>query len=210
MPALGEGVVSRDPGDGEGQGFGKKRARRPRPSPSQLSPEEAYEKAHSAALRLLSHHERSRSELRSRLARKGFAPATIDQVLDRLADAGLQSDERFAEAFAIGAQRGRGLSASAVQGELRRRGIDRKLAAQAAAERPEEEEARAKALAERRAARLSGLPPQVVSRRLLSYLARRGYPGEVCRRLAAQASGLSEKTDDPDPGSNEGGNERLP
>ena len=39
--------MSRDPGGGEGQGSRKrKRARSSRPSPSQLSPDEAYEKAH--------------------------------------------------------------------------------------------------------------------------------------------------------------------
>ena len=181
--------MSHDPGDGEGQGSGarKRRTRAPRPSPSQLPLEEAYEQAHAAALRLLSYRERTRSELRSRLARKGFDPATIDRVIVRLAEAGLQSDERFAETFALNAQSSRGLSTFAVQGELRRRGIDRALAAEAATERPEEEEARARQLAEHRASRLRGLPPEVRSRRLLGYLARRGYPPELCRRLAAEA-----------------------
>jgi regulatory protein len=182
--------VSRDPGGGEGQGSGKRkpRARAPRPSPSQLSPEEASEQAHSAALRLLSHRERSRLELRSRLARKGFDALTIDQALDRLAEAGLQSDERFAATFTLEAHRNRGLSTNAVQGQLRRRGIDRQLAAEAATEAPEDEEARARDLAERRAARMTGLSPEVRARRLLGYLARRGYPPELCRRLAAEAA----------------------
>jgi regulatory protein len=182
--------VSRDPGGGEGQDSGKRkrRARAPRPSPSQLSPAEAYEQAHSAALRLLSHRERSRVELRSRLARKGFAAPTIDRVLDRLADSGLQSDERFAASFTLDAHRSRGMSTAAVQGELRRRGIDRNLAAEAATEPPEDEEARARDLAERRAARMTGLSPEVRARRLLGYLARRGYPAELSRRLAAEAA----------------------
>jgi regulatory protein len=194
--------VSRDPGGGEGQGYGKRkrRARAPRPSPSQLPPEEAYEQAHSAALRLLAHRERSRIELRSRLARKGFPSPIVDRVLDRLAEAGLQSDARFAETFALDAHQGRGLSSYAVQGELRRRGIDRTLAAEAATERPEDEEARARELAERRAVRLTGLPPEVRVRRLVSYLARRGYGAELSRRLAAEAAG-------DDPGS---GDDRVP
>jgi regulatory protein len=192
--------VSREPGDGEGQGSGKKkrRPRAPRPSPSQLSPEEAYEEAHSTALRLLSHRERSRVELRSRLARKGFAVPTIDRVLDRLTDAGLQSDERFAASFALDAHGARGLSAAAVQGELRRRGIERNLAAEAAAERPEDEEDRARDLALRRVARMTGLSPEVRARRLLGYLARRGYPADLCRRLAAEAQSAAGVTPDPD------------
>jgi regulatory protein len=122
------------------------------------------------------------------LARKGFAAPTVDGVLDQLSEAGLQSDERFAEMFALEAHRGRGLSAMAVQGELRRRGVDRRLAAEAATETPEDEEARARELAERRASRLTGLPHEVRARRLLGYLARRGYPAELCRRLAAELS----------------------
>jgi regulatory protein len=190
--------VSRDPGGGEGQGPGKpkRRARAPRPSPSQLSPEEAFEQAHSAALRLLSHRERSRVELRSRLARKGYDAPTIDRVLDRLAEAGLQSDERFAATFTLEAHRSRGLSTNAVQGQLRRRGIDRQLAAEAATETPEVEEARARDLAERRAARMTGLSPEVRARRLLGYLARRGYPPELCRRLAAEAARGASEPDD--------------
>jgi len=190
--------VSRDPGGGEGQGPGrrKRRARAPRPSPSQLSPEEAYEQAHSAALRLLSHRERSRVELRSRLARKGFDAPTIDRVLHRLSEAGLQSDERFAASFTLEAHRSRGLATNAVQGQLRRRGIDRQLAAEAATETPEDEEARARDLAERRAARMTGLAPEVRARRLLGYLARRGYPPELCRRLATDAAGDGSEPDE--------------
>src|SRR2546427_439673 len=113
MKPLGEGgVVSRDPGDGEGQGSGRRRAaRRPRPSPSQLPPEEAYERALSSALRLLSVRERSRAELRSKLAEKGFHPSIVIRVLDRLEESDLQSDRRFAEIFTAESHRGRGLSA---------------------------------------------------------------------------------------------------
>jgi regulatory protein len=135
---------------------------------------------------LLSLRERSRTELRSRLFRKGFNGSTIAQVLDSLSEAGLQSDERFAEAFALEARRGRGLSSFALQGELRRRGVDKDLAAEAATEAPEEEEERARALARRRAARLAGLPQEVRNRRLMSYLARRGYSSELCARMVAE------------------------
>jgi len=181
--------VSRDPGDGEGQGDGKRRrTRRPRPSPSQLSPEEASDKAFAVGLRLLSHRERSRAELKIALRRKGYGADTIAGVLDRLEESGLQSDARFAEVFTQEAHRGRGLSTSAVQGELRRRGVEAGLAAEAATEPTEAEEARARAVAERRATRLSGMPPEVRRRRLEGFLARRGYPGDLCRRIAAEVA----------------------
>ncbi len=139
-------------------------------------------------MRLLSHRERTRVELSRRLRSKGYDVDTVEGVLDRLSAAGLQSDERFAEVFAAEAHRSRGLSAAALQGELLRRGVERKLASEAATERPEDEEARARELVAARARRLpSGTPPDAQRRRLAAYLARRGYPADMCFRLAADA-----------------------
>ena len=180
----------REPGDGEGQGHGKRRKpRAPRPSPSDFPPAERAERAYEAALRLLNHRERSRAELRIRLRSKGYDGDTIEGVLDRLTDAGLQDDRRFAELFTAEAHRSRGLSSSAVRGELRRRGVERDLAAEAATEPPEEEAARALEQATRRARRLGGLAPEVRHRRLVAFLGRRGYGREVSERAAAQALG---------------------
>ena len=196
-PALGEGVVSRGPGDGEGQEAGRrKRTRTPRPSPSQLSPQEAFDKAYAVALRLLAGRERSQAEIRTRLRGKGYGPETVVAVLDRLGESGLHSDERFANAFALEAQRSRGLSSRSVQGELRRRGVEEGLAAEAATEAVKEEETRARELASRRAARLGGYPSEVRYRRILAFLGRRGYPPELCRRLAAETAGRSADDDD--------------
>jgi len=183
------GRTPAEPGDGEGRGSGKrKRSRAPRPSPSELPPEERRENARAVALRLLSHRERTRAELRTRLRAKGYDPETIEGVLDALGEAGLQSDERFAEVFAGEAHRSRGLASSAVRGELLRRGVDRRLAAEAATERPEDEEARARELALSRARRLApSLAPEARRRRIAGYLARRGYPPELCFRMAADA-----------------------
>jgi len=186
-----------DPGDGEGRSSGKrKRARRPRPSPSELPPAERAERAHSDALRLLSHRERTRVELSRRLRSKGYDAGTVEGVLDRLADVGLQSDERFAEVFTAEAHRSRGLSTAALQGELVRRGVDRRLASEAATERPEDEEARARELVLARARRLPpDAPADARRRRLAAYLARRGFPAEMCFRLAADA--VSDAEDPP-------------
>ncbi|MFY9585930.1 MAG: regulatory protein RecX [Actinomycetota bacterium] len=144
-------------------------------------------------MRLLASRERSRAELRAKLAGKGYPRETIDAVLDRLEESELQSDERFAEAFAMEAQRSRGLSSYAVQGELRRRGVSKDLAAIASTEAPEDEATRAAELAARRASRLAAYPAEVRYRRILSFLARRGYPAELCRRLAIQAADLRDE-----------------
>lgn len=178
-----------NPGDDPGRSSAKrKRSRKPRPGSSEFSPAERSEQAHAAALRLLSHRERTRAELGRRLRLKGYDPETVEGVLDRLAESGLQSDDRFAEVFTGEAHRSRGLSATALQGELIRRGVDRRLAAEAATEPPEQEEARARELAAARARKLgSSLAPEVRRRRIVDYLARRGYPAEMCFRLAADA-----------------------
>jgi regulatory protein len=84
-----------------------------------------------------------------------------------------------------------------VQGELRRRGVDAALAAEAATEHPDDEEARARELAMRRSARLQGEPPGVRYRRILGFLARRGFDGELCRRLAAEVVELGERASEP-------------
>ncbi|MGH2783718.1 MAG: regulatory protein RecX, partial [Actinomycetota bacterium] len=177
----------------------RKRARAPRPSPSELPPAERIEQARAAALRLLSHRERTRAELKTRLRSKGYDVETIEGVLDTLRESGLQSDERFAEMFAGEAHRSRGLASSALQGELVRRGVDRRLASEAATERPEDEEARARELARSRARRLpAGLAPDARRRRIAGYLARRGYPADVCFRMAADAvSGDTDPGDGP-------------
>ncbi|MGH2793583.1 MAG: regulatory protein RecX, partial [Actinomycetota bacterium] len=166
----------------------RKRSRAPRPGSSELPPEERREKARDAALRLLSHRERSRAELKQRLRAKGYDAETIEGVLDALRDSGLQSDERFAEVFTGEAHRSRGLASGAVRGELLRRGIDRRLALEAATERPEDEESRARELALSRARRLPAeIAPDARKRRIAGYLARRGYPPDVCFRMAADA-----------------------
>jgi regulatory protein len=151
---------------------------------------------------LLSHRERSRRELRTRLRAKGFDPETTEAVLDRLAESDLQSDDRFAAEFVSSAQRSRGLATFAIQGELRRRGIDQGLAAEAATESPEAEEERARAIARRRASALRTLPPEVRHRRVAAYLGRRGYPSQLCERLAAEESGFMDEDQSP-PGSPE-------
>ena len=76
-----------------------------------------------AAVRLLARREHSKLELRRKLAARGFDAGRIDRVLDRLADDGLLSEQRFAESFAR--QRAeRGYGPVRIAAELRERGID--------------------------------------------------------------------------------------
>jgi regulatory protein len=85
--------------------------------------------ARELALRALNHRDRSRRELERRLDRAGVPADERDETLDALADSGLLSDERFAEA------RARGLAAKnasdrLIRDDLRRHGIDPDLVTQ--------------------------------------------------------------------------------
>ena len=83
-----------------------------------------------AAVRLLARREHSGLELRTKLVGKGWPEDLVDSAIDELADAGLQSDERFAESFAR--QRAeRSYGPRRIRAELTQRGIDSADAARA-------------------------------------------------------------------------------
>jgi regulatory protein len=168
---------SRKPGDGAGK-----------PAPSTLSHEEQQAAARQVALRLLAVRERSAVELRSRLRQKGFDPEVIVSILDRLQETKLQDDGRFGAQFVEAATR-RGMAGRRIQMELRARGLSKEEAARATAEDPDAERARARDLAERKAARMGDLPLETRVRRLMSLLARKGFDPDTCRIVAKEAAG---------------------
>jgi len=75
-----------------------------------------------AALRLLARREHSVVELKTKLVGKGWPEDHVDRALPALAEAGLQSDRRFAEAFAR-QRAGRYYGPRKIQAELAQRGI---------------------------------------------------------------------------------------
>ena len=82
--------------------------------------------AREAALRLLARREHSAVELKTKLLNKGWPEDHVDQVIPSLAEAGLQSDQRFAEAFAR-QRAGRFYGPRRIQAEMAQRGIDSAL-----------------------------------------------------------------------------------
>jgi regulatory protein len=142
---------------------------------------------HDRALRLLAVRPRSRREMESRLRSAGFDAEIVAEELVRLQEVGLLDDERFAQEFAEQAL-GRRLSGRrAVASSLAAKGVSRPLIERALQDLEGDEDARAEELARSRASRLRGLAPEVAYRRLVSFLARRGYDGSVARRAAATA-----------------------
>jgi regulatory protein len=128
------------------------------------------------ALRALRHRNRSRSDVERRLDRAGVSPDEREATLDRLTEAGLLSDERFAEERAQTLAR-RGASDALIRGDLRRDGVDHSAVEHAIAQLESEDE-RAGRVFDRR----GGGPAA------LRYLASRGFAAETLERLAGLAA----------------------
>ncbi|TMK67714.1 MAG: RecX family transcriptional regulator, partial [Actinobacteria bacterium] len=117
----------------------------------------------------------------------GFDQEIVAEEIARLEEVGLLDDERFAQEF-VEHSLGRKLSGRrAVAPSLAAKGVARPMIERALQDVEVDEDARADELARARASRLQGLAPEVAYRRLVSFLARRGYQGTVARRAAASA-----------------------
>jgi len=80
--------------------------------------------AHEAALRLLSSRPRSETEMRTRLAMRGFDPGAIADEVERLRNAGLLDDGKFARAWVEDRKRLAPRGRRMLKYELLGRGID--------------------------------------------------------------------------------------
>jgi regulatory protein len=137
------------------------------------------EAAYRTVLRALERRPHARADLGRRLVRRGLAPAAIEAALVRADQAGLLDDQAFARHYvATRAERGRGPARLAR--DLSSMGVARASIDLAIAEQwPDDADRRAMpvALAAKRAAQLRNFPRPVKRRRLLAYLARRGFTG---------------------------------
>ena len=93
---------------------------------AQASPADLRE----AAVRLLARREHSAQELARKLKRKGWPEKLVGPGIGELAEAGLQSDERFAESFAR-SRAEKAYGPVRIKAELAERGVDRSLSSRA-------------------------------------------------------------------------------
>lgn len=145
---------------------------------------------HDRALGLLAVRQRSRHELLQRLVGAGFDRLDVEDELARLEAVGLVDDERFAEEFVEHAVGRRFEGRRSVTSSLVAKGIDRGTIERTLEGVGTDDETRAVELAKLRAGRLRSVPPDAAYRRLVSFLARRGYDGGVARRAARLALAL--------------------
>jgi regulatory protein len=140
--------------------------------------------ARSIALRMLERQPRTRAELARGMARRGVPEAAAAAVLDRFTEVGLIDDQAFAAAWVDSRHSGRALGRRALSAELRRRGVDDETVKDAVATlTPEDEEAAARALVERRLRTMSNVPREAKIRRLVGMLARKGFGHGLALRV---------------------------
>ena len=155
--------------------------------------EEALAPVRKRALLLLDQRARSRHELRERLLKLEFEPALVDEVLDSLESSLLIDDDFFASEWVRQRSRTRGKSTRALDLELREKGVAADIRAEALAQvTPADEEAQARALAEKKAREVKAPPADraeydKVLRRVVGVLARRGYGSELTMRVARES-----------------------
>src|SRR5688572_26343933 len=150
------------------------------------------EAARRVALRLLASRPRAVQDLKRRLRDRGHDPRAIDSVVQRLETSGLLDDAEFARHF-VRVRTPRGLGPSRLVHDLLTQGVDRRVAEGAVRDIEQVEgtdvAAAARALAEKRVPQLAGLPVQRRRRRLLIYLARRGFRGHEIREMVTELVG---------------------
>ncbi|WP_029112618.1 recombination regulator RecX [Mycobacterium sp. URHB0044] len=137
------------------------------------------EQARALCLRLLTARARTRAELAGQLTKRGYPDDVSAGVLDRLADVGLINDEDFAEQWVRSRRVHAGKGKRALAAELRTKGVDDEVIADALADiDADAERTRAEQLVgdKLRRERLTDEADDVkVARRLVGMLARRGY-----------------------------------
>jgi regulatory protein len=137
------------------------------------------EAAYRTALRALEIRSFARGDLTRRLLRKGHPRTAAEAALGRAAELGLLDDATFANNY-VQTRAAKGRGPSRLTRDLLSMGVERSLIDRALdAEWPEGSDRTTVplALARKRAGQLGGLPRQTKRRRVVAYLARRGFTG---------------------------------
>ncbi|MCG6873086.1 MAG: recombination regulator RecX [Gammaproteobacteria bacterium] len=134
---------------------------------------------------LLARREHSRSELVRKLKQRGFSAPEVGAALDRLADEGLQSDARFAEALTLARQQ-HGYGPRRIVWELREKGVGDEMIA---AHVDSSDSVWAESAREQREKRFGTQPAADVRerKRQTDFLVRRGFTGDQVRRAMGES-----------------------
>jgi regulatory protein len=181
-----------------GSGFGRS-TRRGRPDDDPLNPDvvpgspedemgDPESVARGICLRALTGAPKTRSQLADLLAARGVPEDAAETVLDRFTEVGLIDDAAFARAWVSSRQSGRGLARRALSAELRAKGVDPEVAAEAVeAVDDDDERASARRLVDRKVGAMRRLDRATATRRLMGMLARKGYSGGLAAAVVREA-----------------------
>lgn len=139
-----------------------------------LQQQETQEAALQKAMLLLSYRPRSEAEIRQRLQEDGFETEVISNAMDRLRSNGLLQDENFAKTWIENRGAFRPRSQKMLAYELRRKGVAEETIQQALAE-SSDDNGLAYTAAALYARKLARTEWEEFHRRLMSFLARRGF-----------------------------------
>jgi regulatory protein len=166
---------------------------------SALLAAEQASRATEAALVFLSYRPRSEKEVRDRLRRGGFEQDAIEHAIARLHEWRYLDDADFARRWVENRSTHRPRGRRLLQQELRHKGIDGEIARDAIDDADLDEIGAAEALARRRLPAYAGDELAAIRRRLVAYLARRGYGYDVIRIALDRALGEAEGLDNVSP-----------
>lgn len=130
---------------------------------------------------------RSRHELALKLQSKNVPPEIAHQLLDRFTEVGLIDDLAFARLWVTQRQQTRGLTRRVLAMELRRKGVDDEVIAQAVeAVDPSDEEVSARELVRKKLPSLARVDETTATRRLIGQLARKGHSPGLAARIVRE------------------------
>jgi regulatory protein len=151
-----------------------------------VTPEADPESVEAALVKKLARRALSESEVLSYGMDEGLTASQANSVLDHLRDLGYVDDRVLAEQLKHALYERKGQSKSVVARAMSGRSIDREIIDEVLDDIDSGDElSAATELAVKRASQLTGLDKQTLERRLVGFLARRGYPGNIVREAIA-------------------------
>jgi regulatory protein len=144
--------------------------------------------ARGVCLRALTGAPKTRQQLAELLEKRGVPDDAAETVLDRFTEVGLIDDAAFARAWVSSRQSGRGLARRALSAELRAKGVEPEVAAEAVLAVGEDDEREtARRLVDRKMGAMRRLDRATATRRLMGMLARKGYNGGLAAAVVREA-----------------------
>lgn len=150
-------------------------------SPRLASTDKLEQRARNVLLFQLSKSPKSSKELSEILAKREIPEEIAQPVINRFVEVGLIDDLAVAQSF-VNHRRGQYKSKRVIAYELQRKGLAPSVIEQATDQMAESDQEVANQAAVKRLRSLKNLEDHVIRRRLMGYLQRRGFSGEISSR----------------------------